>query len=118
VATASDGSASAFVSPATTSTTGADTVVASATVAGVAISATQVAQFVPSGAGTASLSLTLSSTSISSGTPATVSATLTDSRGVPVAGQVVTFDVVRGLAPAWRRSYWRLPTLRVPARTK
>jgi protocatechuate 3,4-dioxygenase beta subunit len=98
VATAVDGSASAFVSPATATTTGADTVVASATVDGVAISATQVAQFVPSGAGTASLRLALSSTSISSGSPATVTATLTDSRGTPVAGQVVTFDVVRGLA--------------------
>ncbi len=98
VATGADGGASAFVSPATSTTTGADTVVATATVDGVAVSATQVAQFAASGTGTASLRLTLGSTSISSASPATVTATLTDSRGNAVAGQVVTFSVVRGLA--------------------
>jgi hypothetical protein len=98
VATAADGSASAFVSPATANTTGADTVVAAATVDGVAVSATQVTQFAASGTGTATLRLGLSSSSISSATPATVTATLTDSRGTAVPGQVVTFSVVRGLA--------------------
>lgn len=98
VATAADGSASAFVSPISASTTGADTVVATAVVDGVTASGTQVAQFSAAGAGTASLRLALSSTSISSAAPATLTATLTDSRGTPVAGQVVTFSVVRGLA--------------------
>lgn len=98
VATAADGSASSFVSPASASTTGADTVVATVTVDGVAVSATQVAQFTTSGTGTASLRVSLSSNSISSAAPATVSALLTDSRGTPVPGQVVSFNVVRGLA--------------------
>jgi hypothetical protein len=48
--------------------------------------------------GQSSLALALSSSSISSATPATVTATLRDSRNQPVAGQVVTFSVVRGLA--------------------
>jgi protocatechuate 3,4-dioxygenase beta subunit len=98
VATAADGSASAFVSPVSATTTGADTVVAVATVDGVAVSATQVVQFAASGTGSASLRLALGSTSISSASPATVTATLTDSRGTAVAGQVVTFSVVRALA--------------------
>lgn len=98
VATAADGSATTFVSPATAATTGADTVVATATVDGVSVSGTQVVQFAASGTGSASLSLSLSSTSISSASPATVTATLTDSRGTPVAGQVVSFSVVRNLA--------------------
>ena len=98
VATGADGAASAFVSPVSANTTGADTVVASATVDGVAVSATQVTQFAASGTGTASLRLGLSSSSISSATPATVTATLSDSRGTAVPGQVVTFSVVRGLA--------------------
>ncbi|MFM7532768.1 MAG: beta strand repeat-containing protein, partial [Rubrivivax sp.] len=100
VATAADGSAGAFVSPTTATTTGADTVLATATVEGVTVSATQVAQFAASGTGTATLRLGLSATSISSASPGTVTATLTDSRGNAVPGQVVTFTVVRGLARA------------------
>ncbi|MFZ4649276.1 MAG: beta strand repeat-containing protein [Rubrivivax sp.] len=98
-ATGADGSASAFVSPATASTVGADTVVASTTVNGVTVNASQVVQFV-SGAGTGSstLRIALSSTSISSAAPATVTATLIDARGSPVPGQVITFATVRGLA--------------------
>ena len=49
-----------------------------------------------SGAGT--LELALSSTSISSATPATVTATLKDSSGRAIAGQVVTFSVARQIA--------------------
>jgi len=44
------------------------------------------------------LALTLSSASISSATPATVTATLRDAQNSAVAGQVVTFSVLRGLA--------------------
>lgn len=48
------------------------------------------------GAGT--LDLALSSTSVSSATPATVTATLKDSGGRAIAGQVVTFTVSRQIA--------------------
>ena len=48
--------------------------------------------------GQASMAIALSSTSVSSATPATVTATLKDSRNQAVAGQVVTFSIVRGLA--------------------
>lgn len=44
------------------------------------------------------LALALSSTSISSANPATVTATLKDGKSNGIAGQVVTFAVVRGLA--------------------
>ena len=52
------------------------------------------------GATTAAPTLTvaLNSTSISSATPGTVTATLRDAQGNGLAGQVVTFAVVRGLA--------------------
>lgn len=49
-------------------------------------------------AGTPTLVVSLSSTSVSSAAPATVTATLADSKGNGLAGQVVTFSVVRGLA--------------------
>lgn len=45
-----------------------------------------------------SLSLAISSESISSGSPATVTATLLDSSGKGIPGSVVTFEVVRSLA--------------------
>lgn len=44
------------------------------------------------------LTIALSSSSISSASPATVTATLRDARSEPLAGQVITFFVVRGLA--------------------
>ena len=47
---------------------------------------------------TPTLTIALSNTSVSSAAPATVTATLADSRGNGLAGQVVTFTVVRGLA--------------------
>ena len=47
---------------------------------------------------TPTLTMALSSTSISSANPATVTATLRDAKSEPLAGQVVTFFVVRGLA--------------------
>lgn len=98
VATAGDGSATTFVSPILATTTGADTVIAAATVDGVTVSGTQVAQFAAPASLTANLRVSLSSGSISSASPATVTAVLTDSRGTPVAGQVIGFSVVRGLA--------------------
>lgn len=44
------------------------------------------------------LTLTASSTTVSSASPAQITAVLKDSKGNPVAGQVVTFKVVRSLA--------------------
>jgi hypothetical protein len=44
------------------------------------------------------LAIALSNTSISSANPATLTATLRDANNGPVSGQVVTFNVVRGLA--------------------
>lgn len=44
------------------------------------------------------LAISLSSASVSAAAPGTVTATLTDARNDPVAGQVVTFSVIRGLA--------------------
>lgn len=93
------GEATAVVSPKTATSAGADTIVASVTVQGITATAqvlAQVAGSVPSG--TPTLDLALNSTSISSASPATVTATLRDSQGQGVAGQVVTFAVVRGLA--------------------
>jgi len=50
------------------------------------------------GGGSPSMQLTLSSSSISSANPATVTAQLRDAAGAGVGGQVVTFAVERGLA--------------------
>ena len=44
------------------------------------------------------LTLTASSTTVSSASPAQITAVLKDGKGSPVAGQVVTFKVVRSLA--------------------
>ena len=49
-------------------------------------------------AGQATIALALDRNSISSATPARVTATLRDARGAIMAGQVVSFNVVRGLA--------------------
>ncbi len=94
------GVATVKVSPATVSTAGADTVLATVTVAGVSVSAAKVVQLSASTAAVRSpiLGLSMSSTSISSAAPATVSAALTDASGAPVPGQVITFSVARGLA--------------------
>jgi hypothetical protein len=52
---------------------------------------------VAGGVGSPVLQLALSSTSISSASPATVTATLKDVKGAPVSGVVVGFEVPRGL---------------------
>lgn len=97
--TGTTGRAAVTVSPKTSSTAGADVLTASVTVAGVTRTKQVSAQFVGStSVGTPVLTLNLSTTSISSAAPATVTARLTDARGIAVPGQVVTFDVVRDLA--------------------
>lgn len=100
VATDGTGVARVVVSPKTNTSNGADQIVANATVGGVPITGSVVVQVSSATSATAPpvLQTALSSTSISSASPATVTATLTDGRGLPVAGQVVTFSVVRGLA--------------------
>ena len=106
VSTDSNGAATVVVSPKSGTSNGADQIVASTVVGGVAISAQLVVQVTSAGSSTVppvlSTKLTdaagAATTSISSATPATVTATLTDSKGVGVPGQVVTFSVVRKLA--------------------
>ncbi len=94
-----DGVATSSVSPRTATTTGADQVLASVTVAGVTVTQQAVAQFSGGAAvGTPTLDLALSSNSISAAAPADVTVTLRDARGTAVAGQVVSFASVRGLA--------------------
>ena len=99
-ATNASGLATVVVSPKTSSSNGADQIVLSATVGGVAVTAQTVVQVSSATSSTAQpvLQTALSSTSISAATPATVTATLTDGKGGAVAGQVVSFNVARGLA--------------------
>ena len=99
-ATDVNGVARVIVTPKTQTSNGADQIVATVTVGGVDITAKTVVQVTSTGSSSAPpvLQSSLSSTSISSASPATVTATLTDGKGVPVAGQVVTFTVMRGLA--------------------
>ena len=93
------GVATVTVSPKSASSNGADQIVASATVGGVPISDSVVVQVTSSTLSAPPvLNTSLSSTSISSATPAVVTSTLTDGKGQPAPGQVVTFSVVRGLA--------------------
>lgn len=92
------GVAKVTVTPSTSTANGADVVKATVTVSGITATDSKPVQVVSATSpGTPVLQLALSSTSVSSAVPATVTATLTDSRGQPVAGQVVTFAVIRGL---------------------
>ena len=95
-----NGVAKVIVTPKTNTSNGADQIVATVTVGSMDITAKTVVQVTSAGSSSAPpvLQTSLSSTSISSATPATVTATLTDGKGAPVGGQVVTFTVVRGLA--------------------
>lgn len=92
------GVATITAAPLSASTNGADQLTASATVNGIAVTTQQVVQVVAANApGVPSLQLALSVNSITSGSPATVTATLLDARGNPVPGSVVSFTAVRGL---------------------
>ena len=95
-----NGSVAVKLSPTTATTKGADLAVATATIAGTALTAT--AGFTASSVGapatgTPSVSLTLSSTIVTVSTPTTVVAVVKDSTGAAVAGQVVKFSTVDGL---------------------
>lgn len=95
-----NGLASVKLSPLTTSTAGADVITVAVTVAGVTVTDQKVVQYTAASSSVRSpvLTLDISSASISSATPAIVTATLNDGSGQPVPSQVITFSVVRGLA--------------------
>ena len=103
--TDSSGVAQVVVTPKAGNSNGADQIIANATVGGVAITAQVVVQVSTSTFTSPPVLSTrlldasgLPTTSVSSATPATVEVTLKDGRGLVVAGEVVTFTVVRGLA--------------------
>jgi 5-hydroxyisourate hydrolase-like protein (transthyretin family) len=92
------GVARTTVTPVTASANGADIVRVSTTLNGQTAADSRSVQVVSAASpGAPQLQLSLSSLSVTSGAPATVTATLTDSRAQPVVGQVVTFSVVRNL---------------------
>jgi hypothetical protein len=105
-ATTANGEASVKLSPATASTAGADRITATVRVAGVLVSSEAVVQFSQTSTSVRAPVLTLdllgsngaASSTVSSGSPLTVRATLKSSSDVPVPGQVVTFSVARKLA--------------------
>ena len=82
---------------------GADSSIRAITVSASSGSLTKTAQLrVQAGASSGllpTLAIGLSNTSISSATPATVTATLRDANNGPVSGQVIAFKVVRGSRP-------------------
>lgn len=78
---------------------GADSIIASTTVAGQPATQQATVQFVTDVVvGSPDLAMELSRESISAAEPADVTITLRNAAGEPVAGQVVTFNVVRALA--------------------
>lgn len=96
--TDAQGIAKVTATPSLSSSNGADVIKATTTVNSLSASDSKPVQVVSATSpGTPVLQLGLSSISVSSAVPATVTATLTDARGQPVSGQVVTFAVVRGL---------------------
>ena len=93
------GEAATSIAPRTPTSAGDELVTASVTVGGVAVSRQRAVTLqAAASAGIPTLDLALSTDSISAATPATVTATLTDSLGAPVRSQLVTFAVVRSLA--------------------
>jgi hypothetical protein len=94
-----NGEATTVISPRLATSNGADPITASATVQGLQALAVSVLQFAgTTPAGTPTLELVLSRTSISAASPADVTVRLRDATGTGVAGQVVTFGVIRSLA--------------------
>lgn len=95
--TDANGNAVAVLSPGSGGTTGADTVVATASYGGATLSANKAFQVQGTGSGAAVLSVTLSSPNVTSAKPASVTASLKDANGNPVAGQVVNFSFGSGV---------------------
>ena len=97
--TNSNGVATVTVTPKSASSNGADQIDVSSTVGGVTITAPFVVQVSSSNLNAPPvLQTSLSSTAVSAASPATVTAILSDGKGQAVAGAVITFSVVRGLA--------------------
>ena len=97
--TNSNGVATVTVTPKSASSNGADQIDVTSTVGGVTITAPFVVQVSSSNLNAPPvLQTSLSSTSVSAASPATVTAILSDGKGQAVAGAVITFSVVRGLA--------------------
>jgi 5-hydroxyisourate hydrolase-like protein (transthyretin family) len=98
--TDANGSVTARLSPATTSTNGADLAVVQAVVNGAQVTGTAGFSVTSTNApvvGVPSIALSLSTSVVTGSTPAIVTATVRDATGAGVAGQVVRFSTVDGL---------------------
>ena len=97
--TDSAGIAVVKLAPKSATTNGADAVLATVTVNAVAVTATVGFTVIPASGtvGTPSISLLLSTPSITTTTPATVTASVKDANGSPVPGQVILFGSRAGL---------------------
>jgi hypothetical protein len=91
------GTTSVTLRPATSTTVGADRVVASTSVTSIALSDSKAFEVKSASASTPSLAVSLSSTNVTVASPGTVVATLTDSLGSGIPNQIVTFTTAGGL---------------------
>jgi hypothetical protein len=98
--TDANGQAVVQLTPKSSTSNGADLVVAKAMVGSAAVTGTIGFQVTPNGAtvptGAPSITLSLSTTSVST-PPATLTGVVRDATGTPIAGQVVTFTTASGL---------------------
>ncbi|MEP7300992.1 MAG: Ig-like domain-containing protein [Caldimonas sp.] len=97
--TDANGRAFTTVNPATATSNGADLAIAQATVAGTLVTDSAGFSVTSSGSsvGTPSITLILSTSTVTTATPATLTATVKDATGAGVVGQVVKFSTVDGL---------------------
>ncbi len=94
------GTVSVSIAPLSNTSNGADLILAKTTVGVVDVSGTIGFQVVPTaggGTGSPSIALSLSTTSVTTATPAVLTAIVKDAVGAPVSGQVVKFSTVDGL---------------------
>ena len=105
VLTDANGKAVVQLSPAASSSNGADLVVATVSVGTTALTGTIGFQVSPSNStvtvGAPSITVSLSSTLVTATTPATLTAVVRDATGAPIAGQVVTFTTAAGSVGAF-----------------
>lgn len=97
--TDASGNAVVVISPGGSGNSGADTVVATTTYGGNALTANKGFQVLGSAAGAASVVVTLSTPNVTATKSAAVTAVLKDVNGTPVSGQVVTFSFASGVSP-------------------
>lgn len=95
--TDANGNAVAVLSVGSSGNSGADTVVATASVSGTTLTANRAFQVIGAASGTAAVTVTLSSPNVTGSSPASVTAVLKDAGGNPVAGQVVNFSFGSGV---------------------